>query len=165
MASGKTTIGPRLARRLGWDFCDMDPLIESRLGRSIAQVFAELGEPYFREQEALLAAELSTRTRLVVSAGGGAFVFPGTRRDLATGATTVWLRCAPATILLRLVGDGSRPLATTREKILRLMQEREPIYRQADLVVDTDACSPAQAVEEILQRLLARSHSTEDKRP
>lgn len=165
MASGKSTIGPRLAHRLQWDFCDMDPLIESRLGRSIAEIFAQLGEPCFREQERLLAAELAERKRLVVSAGGGAFVSSETRRLLATGATTVWLHCRPDTILGRLQSDHSRPLATNREKILHLMREREPIYRQADVAVDADTRSPTEIAEEILRQLRSRSKLNHGLRP
>ncbi len=150
MGSGKTTVGPLVAHALGYDFLDMDQVIETRTGMTVAQIFRERGEGAFRAEERSLALELADRTRLVVAAGGGAFAQPGTRELLRRNAVAVWLRCDLATVLGRLPADGTRPLAESRETIVRLFAEREPSYRQADEAVEASAV-PA---EEVARRIV-----------
>lgn len=145
MGCGKSTAGPLLAQALGWEFRDMDRELERRLGLSIADVFRRHGEPFFRLEERRLAVELSSVPHLVVAAGGGAFVFSETREALAAGALSCWLRCGLTTILSRVRLDGSRPLAPDRETISALFAEREPSYREADIVVDAEAAPEAVA--------------------
>jgi shikimate kinase len=151
MAAGKTTVGRELAAVLGWDFRDLDEWIVERTGATIADLFRERGEPFFREQEHRAAVEAASLARCVVAAGGGAFATPATRDALRAGATTVWLRCALETVIARTSGDPSRPLARDRERMRRLFAEREPSYRLADLVVDTDEASPSELARRIAQ--------------
>jgi len=155
MGSGKTTVGQSLAERLRWTLVDMDAQIEQDIGLSVAGIFRSHGEAFFREREAHLALALSSQERLVVAAGGGAFAMPATREALRAGAATVWLRCDAETILARIPFDGSRPLASSRETIRRLLAEREPSYRLADLTVDASGRSPEAVAREIADRLFA----------
>ena len=155
MGSGKTTVGRRLADLLGWSFVDMDARIEEEAGVSVADIFRGQGEASFREREARLARALGERERVVIAAGGGAFATPATREALQAGAATVWLRCDAETVLSRVLLDGSRPLASSRETILRLLAEREPSYRLADLAVDASAKSPEAVAQEIADGLFA----------
>jgi shikimate kinase len=136
MGSGKSTVGRIVARHLGWGFIDMDERIEERAGRRIAEIFQELGEASFRQEELQVARELQTAARLVIATGGGAFAQAETREALRAGAFTVYLAGDFETLALRVPADGSRPLAADREIMRRLLEEREPSYRSADLIVD-----------------------------
>lgn len=153
MGSGKSTVGPELARLLGWRFRDLDPWIEKRAGCSISDIFRNEGEAAFRERERLAARAAGRLERYVIAAGGGAFAFPRTREALSRGALTVWLRCDFRALVRRVLGDPSRPLAANRAKMRRLLKERTPFYRLADLAVDTAGSSPAEAAREIARAL------------
>ena len=155
MGSGKTTIGASLARILGWRFEDMDARIAAENGLSVAEIFGRRGEAFFRAEEARVAAALGGREELVVAAGGGAFATEATREALRAGAATVWLKCDLKTILARVPLDGSRPLASSRETIVRLLAEREPSYRLADLTVDASGKPPKAVAQEIVDWLFA----------
>jgi shikimate kinase len=155
MGSGKTTVGASLARILGWRFEDMDVRISAENGLSVAEIFGRRGEAFFRAEEARVAAALRGRERLVVAAGGGAFATPATREALQAGAAAVWLKCDLETILARVPLDGSRPLASSRETIGRLLAEREPSYRLADLTVDASGRLPEAVAREIVDCLFA----------
>ena len=155
MGSGKSTVGPLVAQALGFEFRDMDAWIESRIGLSLPQIFAERGEAAFRAEELALAREIQGLPRLVVAAGGGAFAQPETRAALASGAFAVFLRCDLATLVQRVPFDGSRPLAVSRERIEALFAERQPSYRLADFEVN--AAAPPEAVaREIVEAFLGR---------
>jgi len=160
-ATGKTTLARHLAQRLGCDWVDADVEIELRAGKSIARIFAEQGEPAFRDLEAEVIAELCARPGLIVAAGGGAPLREENRRAMRNSRKVVWLTAPPETILARMTGDATtadrRPSLTTRpplEEIVQLLNRREPIYRQtAHLTVDTDGKSPESLAEEILAGL------------
>jgi shikimate kinase len=160
-ATGKTTLARLLAERLGWDWIDADVEIEQRAGKSIARIFAEDGEPAFRDLEARVVAELLKRDRLVLAAGGGAPMRPETRRAMREAGKVVWLTARPETIHARMSGDattaGRRPSLTDRsalDEIVHLLAKREPIYREtADLEVDTENQTPEELAAEILRRL------------
>ena len=164
-ATGKTTLARHLAQRLGWDWIDADVEIEHRAGKSIARIFAEQGEPAFRDLEAEVIADLCGRApragRLVVAAGGGAPLREESRRAMRNSGQVVWLTATPETILARMTGDATtadrRPSLTNRpprEEIVQLLGRREPIYREsAHLIVDTEGKSPEQLADEILAGL------------
>jgi len=153
MGAGKTTVGRTLAEQLGWEFIDLDVLVESRTGRSVARLFEESGEVAFRREEKAAAEEASSREAVVIAAGGGAFPEPDTRAVLQRGALTVWLRCGIDTLRRRIPDDGSRPNARNRERIGPLLAAREPAYRMADMVVDTESCAPDDAARVIVRAL------------
>jgi shikimate kinase len=138
MGAGKTTVGRALARRLRWEFVDMDERIEARLGCSIAACFQAEGEGRFRREELSVAAEIQALHDHVVAAGGGAFAQDATRRLLARDAFVVWLRCGIDEIVRRVGSDPSRPLASGREAMERLLAQRETSYGLADLAIDTE---------------------------
>ena len=142
MGAGKSTVGPLLAARIGWDFLDLDRAIESDAGRTVAQIFASEGEAGFRERERAAALRAAARSALVLATGGGAFSEPATREALRAGAFTVWLRCALDEALRRLPDDGSRPLRGKRGTMQGILTAREPHYGMAELTIDTTALAP-----------------------
>ena len=156
MGAGKSTVGPLVARALGWDFLDMDDRIEERAGRSIADVFRDQGEPAFRALELEVAEEAASRPRLVIAAGGGAFAQPATREVLERSAVTVWLRCDAATLEARVPADGLRPLAANRAIMRSLLTEREPSYQLADVVVEASEGTAESVARRVVERLAAR---------
>lgn len=149
MGSGKSTVGKALAACLGWAFHDLDHAVERRTGLSVAALFAQRGEPAFREEERLAAEELGRLEHVVVATGGGAWVQPQTRALLRSGALTVWLHCDFETVLRRVRPDGSRPLARNHERMRLLWREREAAYRLADLEFDTSRTPPGELAERI----------------
>ena len=160
-ATGKTTLARLLAERLGWDWIDADVEIERRAGKSIARIFAEQGEPAFRDLEARVIADLCRRDRLVVAAGGGAPLRSESRRAMRKAGRVVWLSARPETILARMSSDATtttrRPDLTDKnplEEIIHLLEVRTPIYQKsAHLWVDTDGRTPDEMVEEIITKL------------
>lgn len=155
--TGKSTVARLLALRLGCDWVDADVEIELRAGKSIAAIFADDGEPVFRDLESQVVAELARRQNSVVALGGGVVLRAENRRAIAVG-TVVWLKASAETILGRLARDPAtserRPNLTTqggRDEVVKLLAEREPIYRGcADFQVDTDGKNPAEIADEIL---------------
>ncbi len=160
-ATGKTTLAKLLAGRLGWEWIDADLEIERLAGKTIARIFAEDGEPAFRDLEALVIAELCRRDRLVLAAGGGAPMREENRKAMRQSGKVVWLTARGETILKRMSGDAAtaeqRPNLTDREpleEIVHLLAQREAMYREAaDLKVDTENRSPEELTEEILAGL------------
>ncbi len=160
-ATGKTTLARLLAQRLGCEWIDADVEVERRAGKSIARVFAEDGEPAFRDLEARVIAELCRRTDLVLAAGGGAPLREESRRWMRASGKVVWLKASPETIHRRMTSDattpGRRPSLTEHDplrEIVELLQRREPIYREtAHLELATDGKLPEELADEILARL------------
>ncbi|MEE8452972.1 MAG: shikimate kinase [Thermoguttaceae bacterium] len=168
-ATGKTTLAKLLAERLDWEWIDADVEIERRAGKTITRIFAEDGEPAFRDLEARVVADLCHRDRLVLAAGGGAPLRSENRRAMRNNGQVVWLVAQPETILARMTGDATtadrRPNLTDRgplDEIIGLLEAREPIYREsAHLTVDTEGKTPEQLTTEILDRLDPGSIGTE----
>jgi shikimate kinase len=165
MGCGKSVVGAALAERLGWTLVDMDRAIEEEAGRPVAAIFAAEGEAGFRARELALARALAGRARLVVAAGGGAFAAEDTRAELRRGALTVWLRCALETVLARVPIDGTRPLASSRERISNLFAEREPSYRLADCTFEADAATPADIARQIEEALISGPRAASERTP
>ena len=159
-AVGKSSVGARLAARLGRPFVDLDAAIETAAGRTIAEIFAEHGEPRFRELEhEQLAALLGRHDNPVVAAGGGVVVTPANRRALAERASVVWLDTPIPALIERLAGDHARPLLAggAEVELRRLHRERLGLYATtADMIVSdggsSDPDALAQRVAEAVER-------------
>lgn len=154
MGSGKTTVGRRLAERLGWTFVDLDDDIEAAAGMAISRIFAERGEPEFRRLE---SEALETRVRqaergrpFIIALGGGAFVQPGNAELILPHGLSVWLDCPLERVKARIAGADHRPLARDPEAFSRLYESRRAAYARADLRVEVQSDDATQAVDEIL---------------
>ena len=153
MGTGKTTVGKRLAKRLGWRFVDVDELIEAHAKMPVARIFAERGEPVFRRLERRYVNRAARSDQQVIATGGGAFVDAENRARLQAGGVTVCLTARPRVILerigkrvaLRPLLRGGDPL----KKIQTLLARRARAYAAADLTVDTSS----QSVEEVVEQL------------
>ncbi|HWW92868.1 MAG TPA: shikimate kinase [Vicinamibacteria bacterium] len=167
MGAGKTTVGERLARSLGWGFLDTDRRIEGDTGLPVAEIFRERGEAWFREQERRVAGAGAALRRHVIAAGGGAFAEPETRALLRAGAVTVWLRCDLDTILARVQGDAGRPRAGNRAIMQALLAQREPSYQLADVTVEAGGGTPDEVADRIRQAVFREGtpgvHRTTDR--
>ncbi|HUS19171.1 MAG TPA: shikimate kinase [Terriglobales bacterium] len=147
MGSGKTSVGQELAQQLGCDFIDLDRMIEARAGKSVAGIFAQQGEEFFRRAEREALAEvLSTRRRpLVLSPGGGAWLQPGIAEQLAkAGAITIFLDAPAEELHQRCVNSldaGHRPLLKDLSSFKKLYADRLPVYRRSQRRVDTSGRS------------------------
>lgn len=156
MGVGKTSIGKRLAGRLGVSFVDADEEIERAAGLSIAEIFEKFGEPYFRDGERRVIARLIEGAPKVIATGGGAFINDETRALVLDRALSIWLD-ADVRILAERVGRRShRPLLKDRdpvEVLTELGKIRNPLYAAADIHIRSDASPHARTVENILKAL------------
>lgn len=157
MAAGKTTVGRRLAERLGYRFVDLDEEVVRRAGRPISEIFRLEGEAAFRRMEAEVTRGLDRVERVVVAAGGGWMARPELR-DRWPDAARVWLRVGAEEAVARLGPSlASRPLLAIEEDptavARRLLRAREASYARAELSVDTVGRTPDRVVEEVLGRL------------
>lgn len=158
MGSGKTSVGLRLSYRLRMPVEDTDKLIERRAGCSVAEIFAEKGEDWFRERETELLRELPDRKQgRIYSLGGGTPVRPGNRELLRQLGKVVYLRVRPETVYERLKGDDTRPLLQYTDplgRIRQLMESRREAYESAaHLVLDTDDMSVDEITEKIAEEI------------
>ena len=154
MGSGKTTLGPLLAARLGWSFHDVDDVIEAEAGVTIADIFARHGEAAFRERERETIARLAAGDSLVLALGGGAIENEATRTLLlaAPGTLLVHLEVELATTLKRCQGtEQTRPILADQANLESRYQRRLPLYRMAHVSIPVDALTPDEAVEAILR--------------
>lgn len=146
MGSGKTTVGRKLARILGWEFVDFDDVVEARSGHTISEIFRRDGEQRFRELEAVVASELLRRRRVVLASGGGWPATRGRMEALDEDTLSVWLRVSPEEAVRRVRAegpgrpllDGERPL----ERAAELLERRREHYALARLALDTEAQEP-----------------------
>ncbi len=154
--AGKTAIGRRLATALGLPFKDADAEIELAAGRTIPEIFAERGEGDFRRGERLVIARLIRKNPpLVLATGGGAYMNAETRALLKETAVTIWLRAEFDTLLRRVERKTHRPLlqADVRGRLAKLMEERHPVYADADITIDSGSGPHTAAVESVLSAL------------
>lgn len=156
MGAGKSSIGRRLAARLGIPFADADAEIEQAAGMSIADIFEAHGEASFRSGEARVIARLLEHGPQVLATGGGAFMNPQTRANIHGKGISVWLKAEPDVLARRLRRRSDRPLLKTAdpmETLTNLLAERNPIYGEANLVVVSRDVAHDIIVEEIVTAL------------
>jgi shikimate kinase len=162
--TGKSAVGALLASRLGYHFADLDLLIETRAGKSIARIFGENGEPEFRRLESEILAEQVRLHDRVISSGGGAILDPANRNCMRAAGPIVWLQASIPVILARLQHDAStaerRPPLTGTDAMTEVgtvLAQRMPLYQEiATLTLSTDERTPDQLVEEVLDGLRLR---------
>jgi len=160
MGAGKTSIGRRLAERLGLHFVDADLALEEATGATVNLIFELEGEAGFRERERTLLGELCRGEGQVVATGGGAVLDAATRRLLAASGFVIYLRTGGERQLERLAKDRTRPLLKApdrRERLQALAAQRGPLYEEiADLAYDSDHASVSGAAEALIEQLRAR---------
>ena len=167
MASGKTSVGRAVAESLthsaaargdrGWTLVDADDVIVARAGKPIHRIFAEDGEPAFRELESLVIAGLCAGERQIIASGGGAFASEQNRNTMLSSGQVFFLSASPAVILRRVqeedAGGPIRPLLAVddpEERIAELLARRAPAYALAHHVIDTDERTPEDVAERII---------------
>ncbi len=141
MGCGKSSIGKMVAFKLGIPFADLDNYIERKEGMNISELFATKGEAYFRQQELICIKELLASGIKVIALGGGAYINKEIRELLKENAITIWIRASLDIILERVSRKNTRPLLENVDKkqvIAKLMDERYPVYAEADISVDTN---------------------------
>ena len=170
MGAGKTTIGQLIAQSLHYRFFDTDAVIEQTAQQTISQIFETTGEADFRQVETQVLAELSTYSRLVVATGGG-IVTPRQNWSYLRHGVIIWLDVPLEVLYTRLKKDTQRPLLQTSDPFARLqllLQERRPLYSQADVTVTVEA---GESAEQVAERILAaipavlRSEEPEEPEP
>lgn len=153
MAAGKTTVARALAERLGWRAEDVDELIEARERRTVADIFARNGEPYFRALERDILHLLLPLRHVVVATGGGTFMDPDNRTAINLDGLSIWLDVPFEEILARLPADGRRPLAADLAQMERLFAIRQAAYAHARVRIDARGAHPEDVAERILEAL------------
>jgi shikimate kinase len=159
MGAGKSSIGRRLAARLGTPFADADSEIETaHAGMTIPDIFSTYGEPYFRAGETRVIARLLGSGPQVLATGGGAFMNADTRAAIATHGISVWLKAEFDVLMRRIKRRQDRPLLKTDdpgETLRALIAERYPVYAQADITIVSREVPHEKIVEEIVDALAA----------
>ncbi len=156
MGVGKSTIGRRLAKQLELPFLDSDEEIEKAAGCSVSDIFAVHGEPIFRDLERRVITRLLSDRPLVLATGGGAWMQEPVRQVVKQRATSVWLRAELEVLVERTGRRDYRPLlqkGDKREILGKLMEERHPVYAQADVVVDSSQVPHERVVESVIKAL------------
>ena len=158
MGAGKSTVGRRLAQRLGLMFKDADAEIEAAANLTITDLFAIYGESSFREGEERVIARLLRQGPMVLATGGGAFMREATRARIEAGGISVWLKAELDVLMRRVRKRSTRPLLQTDDPeatMRRLMEQRHPIYALADVVVISRDVSHDRVVQDVLEALEA----------
>jgi shikimate kinase len=156
MGAGKTSVGRRLAEKLGFAFVDADHEIEAAAGKSVPDIFADHGEAYFREGEKRVIARLLENPSQVLATGGGAFINPETRARIKDQAVSVWLKADLALLMKRISRRDNRPLLQVDdpEAVLRnLIAARYPVYAEADFTVESRDVQHSQMVNDVIRTI------------
>ena len=159
MGAGKSSIGRKLAQRLNLPFVDADAEIEHAADMSISDIFAKHGEPYFRAGEARVIARLLEGGPQVLATGGGAFMHPQSREAIRAKAISVWLKAEFDVLMKRIKRRSDRPMLKTQdpgETLRRLMQERDPVYAGADVIVHSRDVPHEIIIAEIISAVAQR---------
>jgi shikimate kinase len=166
MGAGKSTIGPILAETLGWDYYDLDEIIEEKLGMKIADIFEERGEKFFRDNEKKFLQELAKNSNTIVSLGGGTMANQYNLKFLKDSGTIIYLKASIDSLYKRLELEKNRPKLKLpegkfskeklTERITELYKAREKFYNQSDFVIETDSASIVSIVDKIAKIIEGR---------
>jgi len=156
MGTGKSTVGRLVATKLKREFVDMDTLIEQRESRTITQIFAESGEPFFRQLEANLCRELAQQVGLVIATGGGALVPETNLRIMEDSGLVICLDCEPNTLWQRIGQSKNRPMLADQDqerfaRLKTLLEQRTPAYARIKYHLDVTHLSPKEAAQRVLE--------------
>jgi shikimate kinase len=158
-ATGKSTVGPLLAAKIGRRFVDMDGVIEQEAGATIRELFQTEGEAAFREREAAALRRMATSGPQIIAVGGGAPCFHDNLSVMSQAGLVVCLTATPDEIVARIGEDSSRPLLKGARDLLgevrRLLEVRRPFYEEAPILVDTTGRLPSQVAAEIAKAVAA----------
>ena len=152
MGTGKTTVGQLLAKQTGMPLLDMDTLIEQRAGKPITDIFAQDGEPHFRELERTITRELAAKEGQIISTGGGIVLNPDNITDYEKTGLVICLLASSETVMERVKHDTTRPLLAgdKQEKIIQLLESRKPLYEAVARKVNTDGIDPETIAAQII---------------
>ncbi|CTQ56701.1 Shikimate kinase 1 [Roseibium album] len=156
MGCGKSTVGKRLAQRLGLEFIDADSEIERAANMTVSEIFTEHGEPYFRSGEERVIARLLGEGPQVLATGGGAFMSDATRSEITENGLSIWLKVDFDTVMARVRRRSTRPLLQNRDPegtMRKLMADREPIYAKASMTVRSKDVPHEAVVDQIVVSL------------
>ncbi len=155
MGTGKTSVGRLVAEQLHYEYLDTDEVIQTSTGRSITDIFAKDGEPAFRALEQKVVGDLAGRKKTVISTGGGLPVNPANLASLKTHALVVCLWSSPEKIWERVRHQGHRPLLhdeNPQVKIRELLAAREPFYKMADVLLNTELRSVREVAQQVVHQ-------------
>ncbi len=150
MGAGKTTVARALGRRIGWRVEDIDERIEARERKSVAAIFAQHGEAYFRQLERHMLGELLADRQIVIATGGGTFAEADNRAVMLADGAVAWLDVPLARLIDRVPADGRRPLASDRARMEQLFARRQLAYAEAHVRIDG-----TRPIPEVVEHLLA----------
>ena len=156
MGVGKSSVGRRLANALELPFRDADTEVEAAAGRSIPDIFADLGEPAFREGERRVIARLLDEPPHVLATGGGAFMNDETRALIKERSISVWLKADLEVLVRRVSRKDSRPLLSGKDPLAvltELAEKRYPVYAEADITVETGDTAHHVTVDQVIRAL------------
>jgi shikimate kinase len=156
MGAGKSTVGRRLAQKLGLPFLDADHEIEAAAGMTIPDIFSIFGEAYFRDGERRVIARLLQEGPLVLATGGGAFMSEETRSNIAAAGVSIWLKAELDVLMRRVRKRSNRPLLQNPDPegtMRKLMEVRHPVYAQADITVESHEVPHDRVVAELIEAL------------
>jgi shikimate kinase len=162
MGAGKSTVGRRLAQKLGLDFIDADAEIESAAGKTVPDIFRDHGEAYFRDGERKVIARLLESGSQVLATGGGAFTNEETRQNIARRGISVWLKADIDLLMKRVRRRDNRPLLKSEdpEEVMRqLIAQRYPVYGRADVIVESRDVPHNSIVSDVIRALAAHECS------
>jgi shikimate kinase len=150
----------KLAATLGYDFVDTDKLVEKKAGKKVGQIFAEEGEARFRELEHEVIESLQGAQSRVIATGGGAVLDPRNRQVIRTLGLSIYLKASARELYQRVKNDTARPLLQVEDpkgEVARILQQREPLYLDADIIMDTEDLSVEEVNDALIDELAKRT--------